>query len=313
MHDTLKTLSRAVAAKDITPVWTHFCIQDGTVSAFNGVLYMTGHVPELAGLDCTVPAGKLRAALAPCVDGFSIKLTPKRRLSVKSGAFKALLNTGESEAFPLMDVTKKTSLFEWDIRKVLYILRDFLSKESPNAWAKGTLLRDGYAYATNNVVIARTPIKWDGPDIILPAALSAEILKEAEAPLEYACDEASFLVTYGNGVTLWSKLVNDVWPDVSNLLKPEKCFDFGKTFSPDILKLKAFSIEDTVHLQDGKLLVGDNEASIGGYPEGKGAFRIEHLCNVLKQTTHINFDAYPKPCYFEGDNIEGVIIGMREK
>lgn len=42
----------------------------------------------------------------------------------------------------------------------------------------------------------------------------------------------------------------------------------------------------------------------------KCKFRAEPLISVANIAHSINFGNYPKPCYFVGDNIDGVIVGI---
>ena len=56
---------------------------------------------------------------------------------------------------------------------------------------------------------------------------------------------------------------------------------------------------------------GDSQAHYEGYSFPEGSFHSVPLLEVLKVADEVDFSAYPKPCYFKGRVVEGVLMGLR--
>jgi DNA polymerase III sliding clamp (beta) subunit (PCNA family) len=320
MRDTLNLVRGAVSTKDLLPVLTHFHIYDGRVQGGNGRIAIDAPCPELAGFDCTVPAERFLKAVDACDGEPRLKLTAGGKLIVSKGKFRAMLPLANHAAFPKITREHKHSV-QTPRAKLLPVLRklySFIGEDASRAWSCGVFFSGGYAWATNNVVLARVP--YDEPRAyILPIFAVDELLRIGQEPAAIENEDNALSFGFVDGWWMRCQKLEGAWPDVAAFLpaQPSDSYAPAKALADAVRKVQPFC-PDPKHpvIQTGpegvSTLDGDMSASVGhdGLPPGR--FRAEPLLAVLDAAAGIDLSTYPKACYWRGAGIDGVIVGLRQ-
>jgi hypothetical protein len=202
------------------------------------------------------------------------------------------------------------------------VVREFISKDASRPWAMGLLHSDNHLYATNNVILARTPLDWppEYPVFGLPSFAVDEICRIASyVDLKYLwMSENMAMYEFEDDVWVRSVLYEAQWPDVANMIPdcsnlpliPKDFKDVTRDLIPfnednkfPVVKYNGkviSTLEGNMVAQD-ELEVELSEASFHSVP----------LLMILNQATRLDLTPYPKPCPWSGTDIEGVIVGVR--
>jgi DNA polymerase III sliding clamp (beta) subunit (PCNA family) len=266
-----------------------------------------------------LPAQSFFAAVEAC-DGVP-KLTIKENtLVVSEGKFRARVPLLPGVDYPLIpppqgDVVGKLST------EPLRRVRDFVATDASRPFACGEYFHKGYVYATNNVTMTRSPVNYNGPDIVIPVQCVDELLR---LPFdEYSVQHSeSGLYFRPEGVDVWvhTRALDLAWPDV------ERFFEWDADALPEInavqlragvARLKKFVPDDKVPVicftDEGlRTLEGSaGDAQIGDSDKMLSSWRAETLELVLAKATHVDFSTFPKPSPWRGEALTGVMMGYR--
>lgn len=318
MLEILRTVRGAVSSKDLVPVLTHFCIYNGRIQGSNGRVAIDCPCPELKGYEFTVHADRFLRAV-DCCGGEPTLEWVEGKLSIRRAAFKAKLPTLPAAAFPLQErrvQPHEAPSLDW--LRVLDFLQPFVSTDASRPWSCSVLLHDGYAYATNNAILVRTPCPWPGPPLILPNFVVDEVLRIKEQPTRVTFDDHRVTFEYGD-VYMTSQLLAGSWPDLSGhmamlsahelvpipaeLLKAVRVL---VPFFPDA-KTPVVVFDDT----GVRTLEGEHSAEMAIGALTKAAYRLENLVLVLEHASAWAPNTYPAPMPFTGAGIEGLLIGVK--
>lgn len=315
MNDAFRFVHGAVSKKDLVPVLTHFCIQDGKVQGHNGWLTLCSPVDLNTTDTVLIPAAPLIKALDYCADP-TIKITEESVLITEKG-FRVKIPRMKEE-FPWVQDPDRGSGEKNQVFGLCAALRKlapFIGDDATRRWACGVLLRDGFAYATNNVILARTPVSAAAQDVIIPKQAVDEILRIGEEPELLIVDEQLLSLTWGER-WLTTKTILDEWPNVTAFFEPlSSPSTVPTTFAEDVDKLLPFCpnpdfpviclCSDGLKTEDGRM-----SAQIMGDPLPDKSFDARMLrlvAGVMKQ-----YQATDYGLRWTGEGIEGVIAGLRE-
>lgn len=311
MINELQFVRGAVAKKDLVPVLTHFHIYDGRIQGTNGRIYID-HPSSIRG-DFTVPAERFLKAVDACDGSPVIKVGKK--LSISKGKFKALLPLGEHDAYPRSAPSgKKVNINGVPILDILRRLAPFIGEDASRPWACGVLFKDQYAYATNNVIIARTPCALALNGVNLPIFAINELLRIGNEPVSMKRSDNSITFEYHNGAWLKTALLSAEWPDIEKMFTTTAKTKVNKNLLVAVEKVIPFCPgEPTVLLnKDGVSTEdGDMQAAVSGLKLPECRFRAEPLIAVLREAQYIDLDTYPAPSPWLGKDVEGLIVGVR--
>jgi DNA polymerase III sliding clamp (beta) subunit (PCNA family) len=323
MLNELKFVQGSVAKKGFVPDLTHFRIENGTVRGYNGSLALSAEL----GIDltCTPIATPLIKAIQQCDETIKLTLTPKGKLSVRSGKFRATINCiPETEEYTAPHALPEGERFELDgesLVKGLTALQPFVSDDAAKPWSNGIMFMGQSMFATNNVIAVEY---WSGtvfPFVVnLPRDAVKEIVRIKESPIYGQWTDNSITLHYESGKWIRCQLLSHDWPPIQKILDSGSIL--GATAPPDGLfesleKLKSFtdSMGRCIFLNNRLVTsyyddTNGAEVDIEGLKEGP-IFNINMLNLVGTVATTIDFSTYPKPCLFYGDNIRGAIIGLK--
>lgn len=320
MRKVLNFVKGAVSTKDLIPVLTNFHFYAGRVQGGNGRITIDAPL-DIGCVDTTVPAVPFLRATDACDGQPELSITEAGRLMVRRGKFKSSLPLSPPESFPRSEPTVcGSSLYDFeDMLRALKTIRPFVGEDASRPWVCGVLLKDGYMYATNNVVMARIPFSKarNGYAINLPSFAVDEILRINEVPTSIEYDDVSMTLHYGDR-WLRSHLFDAAWPDVEKFfaevaLQPvpaglleavEKVLPFCPDAKFPVIRLSA----EGVHTADGEMSAQVDTCAL---PASK--FRAEILTLVLAHATAIDLSKYPAPIPFSGmHGLRGVLVGIKQ-
>jgi DNA polymerase III sliding clamp (beta) subunit (PCNA family) len=314
MLNTLKFVSGAISKKNLVPYMSHFCIQNGTIRSYNGMISLCSPIP--IDLDCHPKADLMVKAIANCDSTIALSITNAGRLKVQSGKFKAFIECLSEVTPDIQPEGEFTTIDGKLLIEALTNLYKFIGDDASRPWSSGVLLSNGSAYATNNVCIIE---HWLGfapkVPINIPKQAIREILRIGETPETIQMAERSITLHYSDGRWIKSQLLETCWPDIGKILNVEcnpsainnEIFDGLEVLKPFVDNL------GSIHISPGLLATSTDLDTSANYEvkdlNFDGIFNIEML-NLLKGTV-TTIDWGISPCLFFGDRLRGAIIGMR--
>lgn len=316
MLASLKFVQGSVAKKDFIPALTHFCIENGRVRGYNGSIALCTPIPF--DIACNPKADPLIKAIANCDDTVVLTMTAAGRLSVKSGAFKALVDCIEGETPHVEPEGEAVQIDGEGLLAAMKVLEPFIGDDASRPWSNGVLLQGQSAFATNNVMLVEY---WTGSTFPIraniPRAAIKEILRIGEAPIGAQIDTNSITFHYTGNRWLRSQLFSTEWPDLQKILSCEsiqgpiddRLFAALKKLKPFCDKMGRVFIGEglvSTHLQS-------EEGASYEIPDLQynGVYNIEMLASLEGTATSIDWSQYPAPCMFVGTRLRGAIVGMR--
>lgn len=311
--DVLAIADRIASSGSGIEIMSHVKIQDNMLTVTNGKVSLEARVHDMP--DMVVPAALLKKAIS--VKGDKSYSVGDHYVTVKSGKFRARLPISTA-VFPerVEEIDEYTN--HGDLLHAFAALRPFVAIDATRPWACAIRVADGYAYATNNIVVARYPISYTGENFNVPSYALDVLLQLDTYILKGVQKTAQALRFHFEGsLTLTSNFVDLEWPDM------HKFFDRGTTDQAVPLALR--DIVDTLlpFVPDAKFPIiiikdrcvstqqGTQSAEVDLAVNAAAAFHAKPLDQVLAAATHFDFSDYPKPCRWRGDKLEGVIAGVR--
>ena len=316
MLTDLKFVQGAVSKKDLVPTMKHFQIKDGLITAYNGELALS--TPISINLECNPLAGQMIKAISQCSDQISLSLNDAGNLRIVSENFRVVVPCHPE---PFVDVKPEGEQMEIDgeaLLKGLKVLQPFISTDASRPWTMGVLFNNHSAFATNNVCLVEYWIGCTFPmRVNIPSSAISEIVRINEPPEKLMVAENNLSVLYSGGRWLRTQLLACDWPDVSQLLSDDaQVVPISENLFPALDKIKPFlDTMSRVFLENGEVRTDQNEdngavVKIDNF-DYECVFVHDKLALLKGVATHIDFSQFPKPCPFVGDNLRGVIIGLR--
>lgn len=313
----LKFVMGAIAKKDFLPALTHFVIKDGKVRGFNGTLSLCTPIP--INIECKPKAKPLVDAIGRCEDTVQLSLTPAGRLSIKSGAFRALVDCVQEDSPHPEPEGDRVELNGEALLAALKAVVPFIGDDASRPWSNGVLLSGQSAFATNNVMLVEYWVASTFPHVVnVPRAAVKEMVRINEAPTHAQMTESSMTFHYPNGRWIRTQLYETKWPDLSKILNAE-CNP--QPIDPLLFKgldvIKPFLDKmGRVYFNGGQISthIDSSEGATYDVPDlqNDGLYNLEMLASLDGIAQTIDFNLYPKACIFYGERLRGAIIGMRK-
>jgi hypothetical protein len=318
--DRLKLVHGAVGDRTLLDIMTAFHIYDGRLQGMNGRVAIDAECSELKGVSATVEANRFLKAIEGC-EGEPTLTQEDGLLCVKHKRFRAKMKLMDSAQYPRQEVEPGKDHKVKDgveLLEALRILRPFVSQDASRPWSMGVLLRDGFAYATNNVILLRVPVGFAVPPTVIPVFAIDELLRIGCAPDAVRLADTSLYFQFAS-FWLRSQLMATPWPDAPALFKdwPKRITKLPDGIREALAKIEQFIPDEkypVIFLGDGGIatMEGDYSAQVEGFKLPKSAFRVEHLKLLFEVASHVEFSIYPGRCPFKGDaKVEGFIVGVK--
>lgn len=316
MLKELKFVQGAVGKKEFIPAITHFCIENGTVRAYNGTIALSS--PIACDINCKPKAVPMVQAIAKCENTITLNMTPTGRLSIKSGSFRALIECIE-ESQAHVEPEGETVHFDGKVLlEGLKVVQDFVGNDASRPWATGVLLKGQSVFATNNVCLIEYWMGVDFPRVVnVPRSAVVEMIRINEPPTHAQVAANSITFHYADGRWVRSQLYSTEWPDLARVLSspanPVKVdtelFKGLATIRPFMNKLgQVFLKEGLMHTHEDP----NEGASFDiDWSHGDAIYSLDMLQLLEDIAISADFTTYPAPCIFYGERLRGAIIGMR--
>lgn len=328
--ESLAIVRGAVSTKDLVPVLKHLAFNAGEIHGFNGHVHICTHDENLAALPpFTVPADRALKALDACALEPAELYVEENVLHVRAGRFSARVPTGSIDEFPLHQPTRAGELPCEELLDVFQALREFVSNDASRPWSQGVLLRDGRAYATNNVVLAAVDLPESLlhlPSVIVPLFSVDEVLRIGMTTTSLVYDESTLTFFLGDGRT-WvrSSLIKEGWPDAQSILEAAHADanleEFQPEFCASVERLHALVKSDLkpvmfFRTQEQRIEVATSMAetalaSVDGFALPEGAYGSHALALVCARSTHADWGRWPRVPWMHADGLRGVLVGVR--
>lgn len=320
MKKTLQTLSGAIQKNNPLNLFKGVHLYGDRIQAQDGRITIDAPCP-MPG-DYTIEAERFTKAVNACDGAPTIKLTDGGKLSLKKGGFRAIIPLMEHDAYPR--VSRETSGEVLTLPADSRLLATFAKllpmcaeEGDVRIWTTGINIAFGQAWATDGVIMARSPLSFETATALnIPATAIAILVKMGIEPKALHITESS--ITFDLGDTwMRAQLLNVPWPDArkhyANIVHGDAVPDGllaaveqVMPFCTDSLHVINFSAEGI------STIAGEHQAQVEGItlPDGKYAGGV--LRKALAVATHANFASFPAAVGFKGDGIEGLFMGMRE-
>lgn len=324
MLDALRFVASAVAKKDFVPELTHFKIEAGRVTGFNGQIALSS--PIDVDLDVRPQATQLINAIRSCEGVISLSMTPSGRLTVRDEKFRAHIPCLAEDTALFVSPEGETVTLGAGFMDGLRAVSPVMGVDASRPWAMGVKLAKQSMVATNNVMLVEY---WHGDniplDVVLPAAAVNELLRINEAPQRVQVTENSISFWFEGDRWLRSQLLlGGAWPmDRLNAIMGMDANNpqpLPADLGDQVEALKAFLGErQTVYVAGDALSTSAEEgegAAVTVELPGVGdmqAYHYKQLTLLAEVAETIDWSAYPQPCMFrgKGGRLRGAIIGQR--
>lgn len=333
MLKELKFVQGAVAKKDLLPAMTHFRIENGTVRSYNGTLAISS--PIALDITCCPRADAMVKAIASCQEATMITVTPNGRLSVRSGKFRAIVDTIQGET-PHVEPQGEPLAFDGPaLLEAFRVLEPFIGTDASRPFTNGVLLDAGSAYATNNTCMVQYWVGGAFPlRVNVPRAAIKEVLRVGEAPTHGQVTPDSITFHYTDGRWIRSQLLNTEWPMdlIGKLLdQPSSPLALPADFFTGLATMRNLADgASRVYMSRGGFRThqetGGREVGVSGTLDdwdrepgasyeldlpADGLYNMHMLALLEGVVTSIDFTLYPGPALFFGPKLRGAIVGMR--
>lgn len=305
--DALKFTKGSVARKDPVPALTHFSIKNGEIRGFNGVICMGA--PVALDIDCQPKAIPFIKAVEIC-EGLestpALSMTAAGKLTIKSGKFKVHIECSP-DAFP--DVRPDGDRIEVmpGLLAAFKALAPMIAEDASRPWARGILLREGSAFATNNVLLGQYWVGVQMPfDMNVPDECVKEILRVKQEPVAVSATARSIAFHYPDGRWIKSQLLSTDWPNVSPVLDrpssptplPSDFFDILGRLAPYADGGRRLFIRgDTLstHLEEGLGASSMVEWNGDATDSLRGVYNLDLIRAMDGLVATMDFSRYPQP------------------
>ncbi len=312
-------LNDALATKDIAREMTHYRMGEGFIRATNGRL-SAGHPWDSWMNEYLVPGSELNKVLDR-MPKEPVVVFEEAKLKLRCGRFSGTIQTLEVE-----DAYFPEQPTEWlplpdELIDTLRSLRPFVSDNASQPWALCVALREGWCYATTNVVVAGAPAPWTvGMDALLPAYAVDFVLAREEGVKEWSWGAGFVAFRWEDGSWMHALLMEGSFPSkIAELVQEawyaECLYEIDDDFRAAYNRV-AGMVEGGVYLDRTTISGVYKRASVEeefdfpwDWSDKKSIWTPLYLDDVIKHATSWDPTCWPNPAPFRGDGIAGLVIG----
>lgn len=324
MKKTLQTISGAIVKNNPLNMFKAVHVYGDRIQAQDGRITIDAPCP-MPG-DYTIEAERFTKAVNACDGAPVIKMTDGGKLSLKKGGFRAIIPLMEHDAYPRVEreaAGEVVALPDGGLLAMFAKLLPLCAEDGDSRiWTTGINLAFGYAWATDGIIMGRSPLPFTMPAMLhqsainIPATAIAILVKIGIEPQSLHITESS--VTFDLSDTwMRAQVLNVPWPDArkhfSNIVHGEPVPDGLLAAVEQVLPFCTDNLQTIEFSADGiSTAKGEHQAQVEGITLPDGRYAGGVLRKALTLATHANFAAFPAGVGFKGDGVEGVFMGMRE-
>lgn len=296
--------------------FTQIVFEGGRLSAFNGLLQY--QAPSGLEKEERFAVSEKRLALALRSCGEDLKLSATKEflrlkngpLSIKVRRIEEGIADFERITIPKSAATQKAAELHAALRRI----QPFISSDASRPWSVSVSVKKGYAWATNNLALVRTPVPGFKEEMRIPAPMVDFLCALPTLGYYHIDDKARLIFTHEKSLIRSPQGANE-WPDTSKFFAkmPKKLPEIPKEMAEAANTVGKFADRFTSLSKtqiESKQAAMETEYDID-FSKGKGQYSAKLLTLILAHATHADFSFYPEPIFFKGDKLEGTAVGMR--
>jgi len=320
---TVKWVRDALAATSLVDHLAHYLIRDNMIHASDGRM-VVAHPFEYDG-EVLVNGEGFEKLLARMPVDAPILGQTETHLVMRHGKFKGSVKTlpPEQWVYPPPDEGAWHPLPE-GLLAAMRRLRPFLSANATQPWATCLAYLGGHLYATNNITLARTPLRGRVVEgTMFPVWAVDFVLARDEGLVEWMCSPQALAFSWDTGA--WMRTPTIVTPFPGNC---PGMIDAGKgarrkphTLTPEwraaLERVSGFAeaevqLGSTMMRSAGEAVIVEDEVGTPCPPDVEfTCWDHRYLEPVVTAATHWDPTTWPSPAYFKGKALEGIILGRR--
>lgn len=322
MKKEVEWITDALSSKNIAREMTHYRVLDGEIGATDGRL-IAGH-PFPHNGPFLVPGAEFEKLLK------RMPADPTIEVQQDCIVLKAGRSRGTIQTLPVTEwVFKGVEHDDWapapeGLVDTLRDLRPFVSDNATQTWAMGICLNNGYAYATNNVVLAGVRCEQLGNiEAILPLWAIDFIIDREEGLTDWQWTEDYVAFRWESGAWMRATIIADKFHEqAARMIKSAEqampSTAITKEFRESLTR--AVGLSDGVITIDGKQmqwtfgaarLEETHEGDVFASLNESTLWSAKHLASVVACATHWEPGNWPKPCVFKGERVFGYLAARR--
>lgn len=316
MRNEIEFLKRAINRHTDGPFGCYH-VRGGLAWAQNE--QMSAVTPIITQAEFSVPAADLELALSRMASEPTAAVAHDGALSLKAGRLRATVPIVACEPPPTFSRDLEWKAFPPTLMFAIKVALSFTIGDAAG-WPSSIRLMDGRVTSLNNrcgVDVAVTGLEC-APSLI--ARETAEFLLSQEQPDHYFSDPGrALLFSWRNGRALKAQLVDQSMPEaVERILAsagrdaPVEITDDWRAACEDAMAIA----EKTVEILPGAIRAerGSSNVEIEIETAVAGATRWENkvLAPLLEHATHWNPAVFPKPAFFKGPSMYGLVAGIKQ-
>ena len=307
----LKTVALAAAKNSNIPILDHFCFYDDRVQCCDSVI--TIDAPCRCGIETVAPVKQFMATISDAKD---VTFSLKKKLTIKTDKIRASFSVLDNKDYPLMEAPTGKQELTSALLPALRRLQAFINDNSNVTWSTGILIKGGFGYATNNIIMARDKL-MDMPQIVIPGRLVDILLRINKEPTHYSVQENAIYFWFDD-MWLKSSLLEDTWPNAEKVIdgaKRNNVFSIA-SLKDDLIRIKKFDTSKhtaTVEFDGTNIRMNDATSDVTmPCSMDESLFKLDSLITVANHADIIHIN-WPEPCYFEcsDGSMDGVIVGLK--
>lgn len=324
MKKTLQTISGAIVKNNPMNMFKAVHVYGDRIQAQDGRITIDAPCP-MPG-DYTVEAERFTKAINACDGAPQIKMTDGGKLSLKKGGFRAVIPLMEHDAYPRVEREAVGEVVGipsgMNIVPMFAKLLPLCAEDGDSRiWTTGMNLAFGYAWATDGIIMARSPLPFTMPAVLhqsainIPACALEVLVKMGIEPKTLHITESS--ITFDLGDTwMRAQLLNVPWLDArkhfNGIVHGDAVPDGLLAAVEQVLPFCTDNLQTIEFSADGiSTAKGEHQAQVEGIALPDGRYAGGVLKKALTLATHVNFAAFPDGIGFKGEGVEGVFMGMR--
>lgn len=160
---------------------------------------------------CSVDAARLLAAYQAC-KGVPVCKCTDLNLMVKAGRVTARIPLFDATGHLRFAPDPESAHTAPGVAALLARLQPFVATDASRRWATSCCLKDGHAYATNNVILVRVPFPATLPGAVnMPGYVFDAIIDKGE-PVGMGSNENGLTFYFEDESWIRTRLIVDAWP-----------------------------------------------------------------------------------------------------
>ena len=295
------------ASRDKNSMYANVLIKDAKVQCQDGMAGISIDIDTDLSFCCN--AEKLKTILSNCNES-DLKITVGKKLNIKSGNFKSSIKLAEIESYPA--VTNNSEMK--DIASIIpdmKMLSKFTDPTDVRLFVHGVYLTKDGMSATNGHVAVKKTIALDVESGVIVPTKSIDKFSALKEDINSIAIENQSIYFGFDGGFVFSKTIDTKMPDISKFFCKVEDATLLSDIKQPIQQISSLCFDSRTVLIKDEIKTLDWESVISGFNYPECAFNVDYMLDIIDIADIIDLSKYPDACPFEGDNIQGIISGIR--